>query len=118
MKTNWTIIGILLGLGVGIGGGLFYAWVINPVARPNVQPWQLDQSGQRAWIIAASVGWARDNNLLAAADRLNERPSSASRILPVTSRVASMHRPIPACWRYGAWSNWRRVRASATVPPT
>jgi hypothetical protein len=72
MKNNWTIIGILIGLGVGIGGGLFYAWVINPVRRPDAQPWQLDQSGKRAWIIAASVGWMRDNDLLLVADRLND----------------------------------------------
>lgn len=72
MKNNWTIIGILIGLGLGIGGGLLYAWVINPVTRPNVQPWQLNLSGQRSWIIAASVGWARDGDLLLAADRLND----------------------------------------------
>ncbi len=66
------VAGLMLGFAVGIGVGIVYAWNVNPVVQSNVAPWQLDSNGQKAWLIAVSVAWARDGDLVAAANRLND----------------------------------------------
>lgn len=71
-RQSLTLVGVLIGLALGLGGGLFYAWAVNPVVSANVAPWQLNRQGQENWIIAASVAWARDGDLLLAANQLNE----------------------------------------------
>jgi hypothetical protein len=67
-----TWIALLLGVLLGVGAGLTYSWAINPVVSVDVQPWQLNRTGQDNWIIALSVAWARDGDLLQAANRLND----------------------------------------------
>ncbi len=69
---NLSLILFIAGVALGIGGGLVYAWALNPVTSANVQPWQLNKQGQEAWIIAASIAYAQDGDLLAAANRLND----------------------------------------------
>lgn len=66
------LIGFIIGIAVGLGSGLFFTWVIMPVVSTSVAPWQLDKQGQDQWIIAASLGWAADGDLLTAANRLND----------------------------------------------
>jgi hypothetical protein len=66
------LIGFIVGIALGLGGGLFYAWAISPVVSTDVAPWQLNKQGQDQWIIAASMAWAQDGDLLAAANRLND----------------------------------------------
>lgn len=67
-----SIAGIVIGIAIGIGLGLLYTWVINPVVQTNIAPWQLNKEGRTSWIIAASVAWARDNDIVLAANRLND----------------------------------------------
>ena len=65
---------ILIGVGLlsGLAAGLVYTWKLNPVVQTNVAPWQLDANGQTEWVIALSLAWATDHDLVRAADRLNE----------------------------------------------
>jgi hypothetical protein len=61
---------VIVGLILGIGAGLFYAWMIAPVVRENVEPWQLDLEGREAWTAAIALAYAQDGDLGRAVDRL------------------------------------------------
>ena len=67
-----SIVVLLIGIVAGIGGGVLYAWVINPVVHTDVLPWQLNRDGRTAWMIAVSVAWAHDGDIIRAANRLND----------------------------------------------
>lgn len=67
-----TLAGFVVGLVIGLAGGLVYTWEVNPVVQTDVSAWQLNNAGQVAWLIAASVAWAHDGDLVRAANRLNE----------------------------------------------
>ncbi len=71
-RLGLSIAGLVIGAAIGIGLGLFYTWTVNPVVRTDVFPWQLNKESQTNWMIAASVAWARDNDIFQAANRLNE----------------------------------------------
>src|SRR5260370_33281456 len=72
-----TLAGLAIGVVVGLALGLVYAWEFNPVVQTDVSAWQLDTTGQIDWLIAISVAWAHDGDLVRAANRLNERHWSA-----------------------------------------
>ncbi len=61
---------ILIGIGLGIAGGLFYAWKLNPQIQTNTAPWQLSKPGQTNYLIAVSLAYAKDHDLERAAIRL------------------------------------------------
>ncbi len=71
LPSRFLIIGGLLGALIGIIVGLNYGWNINPVVGTDVSPWQLNHDGRTNWIIAASLAWARDGDIVGAANRLN-----------------------------------------------
>ena len=71
-RRGLTLAGLVVGAVIGLGLGLVYAWEINPVVQTEVSAWQLDAAGQIDWLIAISVAWAHDGDLVRAADRLNE----------------------------------------------
>jgi len=67
-----TMAGLAIGVVIGLALGLVYSWEINPVVQTDLSAWQLDAAGQIDWLIAISVAWAHDGDLLQAANRLNE----------------------------------------------
>jgi hypothetical protein len=67
-----TLAGLAIGVVIGLALGLIYAWEVNPVVQTDVSAWQLDSAGQIDWLIAISVAWAQDGDLVRAANRLND----------------------------------------------
>ncbi len=65
----WFIAG-LIGLGIGIAGGLYYAWKVSPVVQTNTAPWQLSSDDQRRYLEVVSLAYAQDHDLKRAVDRL------------------------------------------------
>lgn len=62
--------GLVFGLFVGIGGGLTYAWVVNPVVEYSTEPWQLRPEDRAHYIVAITLAFAGDSNLNKAVERL------------------------------------------------
>ncbi|MBX3081755.1 MAG: hypothetical protein KF716_08975 [Anaerolineae bacterium] len=72
MRRTLSPVGIIIGLVIGIVGALVYAWQIDPQILTNVNPAQLARDGKRNYAIAISLGWARDGDVVKAANRLND----------------------------------------------
>ncbi len=62
-RTTISWLALLLGVIVGIGGGLYYAWVLDPVEEVNVAPWQLRPDHQNEYVVAVMLRFAYDGNL-------------------------------------------------------
>jgi hypothetical protein len=69
-KRPFSLVGIMLGLIVGIGGAFAYTQFIDPVEEANVEPWQLNRDDQDAYLIALALAFASDGDLDAATSRL------------------------------------------------
>ncbi len=61
---------ILVGVGIGIAIGLAYAWLLDPKAITQTNPWQLAPDGQRNYLIAVSLAYSKDHDIFRARDRL------------------------------------------------
>ena len=72
MRRTLSPVGIIIGLVIGILAALVYAWQIDPQILTNVNPSQLSRDGKRYYAIAISLGWARDGDVVKAANRLND----------------------------------------------
>jgi hypothetical protein len=58
-----TLVVALIGVAVGVGAGLYYAWQVSPVIMTNTAPWQLSKENQQRYLIAISLAYARDHDL-------------------------------------------------------
>jgi hypothetical protein len=63
-------IGLLLGLLVGIGGGLYYAWAVDPQIEFDTEPWQLSKADRENYMVVIALDYAADGNLDRAIQRL------------------------------------------------
>lgn len=64
--------GLLIGLLLGLGGGLFYAWQLAPIEEFNTQPYQLLEADKAHYLVAIMMSYAGDPNLNKTIDRLIE----------------------------------------------
>jgi hypothetical protein len=71
-RRSLALAGVVIGVVIGLSLGLVYAWEVNPVVQTDISAWQLNSDGQTDWLIAASVAWAHDGDLVQEANRLNE----------------------------------------------
>lgn len=62
--------GILLGLILGIAGGLYYTWSLNPVTEFDTEPWQLNEDDKAAYIAAITLSYLSDGDLDRAVQRV------------------------------------------------
>src|SRR5260221_5905263 len=69
-RNGFLMIALIIGLAAGIGAGLLYAWVINPRIEVDTAPWQLNATFRTNYLIAISLAYAEDRDLLRAGDRL------------------------------------------------
>lgn len=69
-RRPFSVLGIVLGLILGIGGGLLYAWALAPVEETDVEPWQLETDAKDAFIAAIALSYTQDNDLGRAVERL------------------------------------------------
>jgi hypothetical protein len=68
----FSVWGLVIGLFVGIGGGLTYAWVANPVQEFSTEPWQLRPEARAHYVVAITLAFSGDSNLNKAVERLIE----------------------------------------------
>jgi hypothetical protein len=54
---------LLLGLALGVGGGLYYAWEVAPVAELDTAPWQLRDEHRNAYLAAITLHYGYDGDL-------------------------------------------------------
>lgn len=69
-KPRFPWLALIIGLLVGLAGGLFYAWFVNPVTFVNVSPDQLRVEDQRQYVLLVAESYMQDNDLARAQDRL------------------------------------------------
>lgn len=62
--------GLLIGITLGIGGGLYYAWFIDPVIDINIDPHQLTDENKATYVVAVMMQYRYDSDLSGAVDRL------------------------------------------------
>ncbi len=62
--------GLLLGLLLGVGGGLYYSWMIAPVEEFDIQPHQITDQSKRDMVVAIALSYGHDGDLTAAVERL------------------------------------------------
>src|SRR5689334_19454467 len=62
--------GVIIGLIFGIGGGLLYAWVVNPRVEFNTEPWQLSEADRANYIAGITLQYSYDSDLTKAINRL------------------------------------------------
>jgi hypothetical protein len=56
-------VGLILGLALGVSGGLFYTWNIDPVEEFDTAPWQLNERDRAHYIVAVMLNYEYDGNL-------------------------------------------------------
>jgi hypothetical protein len=61
---------LLVGVLIGLGGGLFYAWNLNPVVETDTQPWQLTDRARAEYMAAIALDFSYDGDLNLAVQRL------------------------------------------------
>ncbi len=62
--------GLVIGLIVGLGAGLTYAWAINPVVQYSTEPWQLKPDDRARYMVAITLAFAGNSDLNRAVERL------------------------------------------------
>lgn len=61
---------VIIGIAMGIGLGLLYAWELDPVIERNTAPWQLSEAAKEDYIVAIALSYAQNRDLNLAFDRL------------------------------------------------
>jgi hypothetical protein len=69
-RRPFSVRAFLIGIALGIGAGLGYAWVLNPVVEYSTEPWQLRQEDRDQYMVAVALGFAGDGNLDRAVERM------------------------------------------------
>ncbi len=71
MSNRASQIGLFIGLLVGMGIGLFYTWVVNPVIEVDTAPWQLGDEARDKYMILIGLAYQHDHNFARAEERLD-----------------------------------------------
>ncbi|MFN8371585.1 MAG: hypothetical protein U0694_01725 [Anaerolineae bacterium] len=71
-RSYFSLPGLILGLALGIGGALFYAWNLAPTEEFNTEPWQLNASDKAQYLVAIMLDYSYDGDLNLAVQRLVE----------------------------------------------
>jgi hypothetical protein len=60
-QVSW--FGLILGLVLGVGGGIFYAWNVAPVEEYDTAPWQLREQDLAHYVVAIMMQYSYDGDL-------------------------------------------------------
>lgn len=63
--------GLIIGFLLGVGGALFYAWMINPVVETDTAPRQLNREARSHYAVAIALSFAHNSDLGLAIERLS-----------------------------------------------
>jgi hypothetical protein len=66
----FSITGVIIGLLLGIGAGLYVSWVLLPVQEYDVEPWQLRDEDKDRYIVGITLAYSYDGDLNRAVKRL------------------------------------------------
>ena len=79
---------LALGLGLGLVGGLLYAWLINPIVYVEASPARFNAAAQDEYIFLVSQSYAVSGDLARAQTRLAalDAPDAAARVELVLER--------------------------------
>ncbi|NWF69363.1 MAG: hypothetical protein HXY40_09780 [Chloroflexi bacterium] len=69
-RSYFSLPGLLIGLALGIGGALVFAWNFAPVVEFDTEPWQLDRDARARYIVAIMLAYSYDGDLNLAVQRL------------------------------------------------
>ena len=69
-RVSW--MGLVLGVIIGTGIGLYRAWYVNPLVEINTEPWQLADPIRDEYMAAIALSFAYNSDLTKALDRLLE----------------------------------------------
>jgi hypothetical protein len=90
---------LLLGLGLGLAGGLFYSWIVNPVEYVETAPGSLREDFKADYLALIAAAYASHDDLVRARARLAlfEEPNPAGELAALAQRrQASGHPPSEA----------------------
>jgi hypothetical protein len=62
--------GVVMGLVLGIAGGLFYAWQVEPVREVDTAPRQLSRAARADYVVAIALRFSHDSDLGRAVNEL------------------------------------------------
>lgn len=62
-RTYISWVGLILGILLGAGGGIYYAWNLAPVEEVNISPEQLRETDRNHYLVAIMMNYAYDGNL-------------------------------------------------------
>jgi hypothetical protein len=63
-------LGVLIGLGLGMASGFYWAWEIAPIVEYDTEPWQLNAPDKAAYIVAVMLRYDADGDVGAAVQSL------------------------------------------------
>ncbi len=91
--TGW----LLLSLVIGLGGGLYYAWVVDPVVFTDASPARFSDRYREEYIILVSQSYAVNQNWPLAEQRLAalEDPNIAETVNNLLETAVRQQRPAP-----------------------
>jgi hypothetical protein len=61
---------LVLGIGLGVAGGIFYTWTIAPVEETDTAPWQLNTEDRAHYLVAIMLNYVHNGDLSAAVRKL------------------------------------------------
>ena len=93
-RPRWFVswVGLLVGLAIGLGGGLYIAWGLFPVIETNTRPDQLRPDDKAQYIVAITLSYAYDGDLNAVIQRLNQLDLGGDPIQAVADTACDLAR--------------------------
>ncbi len=82
------VLGLLLSLVIGIGLGIFYGWVINPVEWTGAGPRDLAPADQDRYLNLVADVYSHENNVAKVQDALRGWPEASLRACELAARTA------------------------------
>jgi len=69
---TFIVVWLFIGFVVGVAGGLFYSWRVDPRIQTDVRPGQLAEDGKQRYMISIALSYAKNHDIVRAANRLTE----------------------------------------------
>ncbi len=87
-QVSW--IGAIIGLVLGIGGGLFFAWYVSPIPEFDNEPWQLTADAKADFVVAIMLRYSQDGDVGRAVQSLIDLRLSGDPIQTVADMACSL----------------------------
>lgn len=90
--TSWLFMGLL----VGLGAGLYYAWIVQPIVYLQASPARLNEAAKAEYIVLVSQSYAANGNWAQAEQRLAalEDPQMATTVNQLLEQSVRQLKPV------------------------